>query len=118
MPNTGWQDVRTSGEQVDARALWTAVQQPRVKTVAIKSEEQQAILAMHRMRQQLAKFRTAQLNALRGLLTEYGEIMPKGRNGMKQGMAAALERVEQRLPAMVMETLREQWARVAIDALP
>ena len=37
----------------DARAIWTAVQQPGVKTVAIKSEEQQAILALHRMRQQL-----------------------------------------------------------------
>ena len=34
----------------DARAIWTAVQQPGVKTVAIKSEEQQAILALHRMR--------------------------------------------------------------------
>ena len=38
----------------DARAIWTAVQQPGVKTVAIKTEEQQAILALHRMRQQLA----------------------------------------------------------------
>ena len=35
----------------DARAIWTAVQQPSVKTVAIKTEEQQAILALHRMRQ-------------------------------------------------------------------
>lgn len=56
----------------DARAIWTAVQQPGVKAVALKSEEQQAILALHRMRQQLVKFRTAQSNGLRGLLTEYG----------------------------------------------
>ena len=41
----------------DARAIWTAAQQPGVKAVAIKSEEQQAILALHRMRQQLVKFR-------------------------------------------------------------
>ena len=46
----------------DARAIWTAVQQPGIKTVAIKTEEQQAILALHRMRQQLVKFRTAQIN--------------------------------------------------------
>ena len=50
----------------DARAIWTAVQQPGVKTVAVKSEEQQAALALHRMRQQLVKFRTAQINGLRG----------------------------------------------------
>ena len=63
----------------DARALWTAVQQPGIKTVALKSEEQQAVLALHRMRQQLVKFRTAQINGLRGLLAEYGEVMPQGR---------------------------------------
>ncbi len=33
----------------DARAIWTAVQQPEVKAVAVKSEEQQAILALHRI---------------------------------------------------------------------
>ena len=97
----------------DAQAIWTAVQQPDVKTVAIKSEEQQAILALHRMRQQLVKFRTAQINGLRGLLAEYGEVMAKGRHAMRQGIAPALERVSQRLPAMVVETLREQWARIA-----
>ena len=89
------------------------MQQPGVRAVAIKSEEQQAILALHRMRQQLVKFRTAQTNGLRGLLTEYGEVMPQGWAGMRRGMAAALERVSDRLPAMVIDTLREQWARVA-----
>ncbi len=97
----------------DAQAIWTAAQQPGVKTVAIKSEEQQAVLALHRMRQQLVKFRTAQINGLRGLLTEYGEVMPQGRAGMRRGMAEALARVSERLPAMVVDTLREQWARVA-----
>ena len=51
----------------DARAIWTAVQQPSVRLVAVKTEEQQAVLALHRMCQQLVKFRTAQTNALRGL---------------------------------------------------
>ena len=96
----------------DARAIWTAVQQPGVKTVAVKSEEQQGILALHRMRQQLVKFRTAQINCLRGLLAEYGEVMPRGRAGMRRDIASALERVSQRLPALVVETLREQWVRV------
>ena len=47
----------------DARAIWTAVQQPGIKTVAVKSEEQQAVLALHRMRKKLVKFRTAQSTA-------------------------------------------------------
>ena len=96
----------------DARGIWTAAQMPGIKTVAVKSEEQQAILALHRMRQQLVKFRTAQINGLRGLLTEYGEVMPQGRAGMRKAMPDALARVAERLPAMVIDTLREQWARI------
>jgi transposase len=96
----------------DARAIWTAVQQPHVKPVAIKTEEQQAILALHRMRSQLVKFRTAQINGLRGLLTEYGEVMAQGKVGVRKGIAEALAKLSDRLPAMVIETLREQWARI------
>lgn len=53
---------------VDARAIWLAV--------AVKTEAQQAVLALHRMRQQLVKFRTTQSKGLRGLLSEYSEVMP------------------------------------------
>jgi transposase len=96
----------------DARAIWTAVQQPHVKAVAIKTEEQQAILALHRMRSQLVKFRTAQINGLRGLLTEYGEVMPQGKAGVRKGIADALAKLEERLPAIVIDTLRDQWTRI------
>jgi transposase len=53
-------------DAADARAIWTAVQQPDTKGVVVKSEGQQAVLALHRMREQLVKFRAAQINALRG----------------------------------------------------
>lgn len=99
-------------DRQDARAIWTAVQQPHVKAVAIKTEEQQAIVALHRMRSQLVKFRTAQINGLRGLLTEYGEVMPQGKAGVRKGIVDALARLADRLPAMVIDTLREQWARI------
>ena len=96
----------------DARAIWTVAQQPNNKAVAVKSEEQQAILALHRMRQQLVKFRTAQINGLRGLLAEYGEVMPLGKVGIKKEIAEVLQRLSDRLPAMVIDTLREQWLRI------
>ena len=99
-------------DAADARAIWTAVQQPGTKAVAVKSEGQQAVLALHRMRAQLVKFRTAQVNGLRGLLAEYGEVLPQGRAGIRRDVPGALERVAERLPAMVIETLREQYARV------
>lgn len=61
------------------------------------------------MRQQLIKFRTMQVNNLRGLLTEHGEIMGKSRAALDRAIPAVLERVAERLPAVVIDSLREQW---------
>jgi len=96
----------------DARAIWTAVQQSSVKSVAVKSEAQQAFLALHRMRQQLIKFRTMQSNCLRGLLTEYGEVMSVGRAALNESMPGVLSRLSERLPAGSVNSLREQWGRL------
>ncbi|CAB3806665.1 hypothetical protein LMG28138_05826 [Pararobbsia alpina] len=48
-------------DAADARAICMAVQQPG-KAVAVKTEAQRVVLALHRMRQQLVKFRTMQVN--------------------------------------------------------
>src|ERR1700754_4374447 len=70
-------NIGNKNDPADARAIWLAVQQPG-KAVSVKTEGQQAVLSLHRMRQQLIKFRTMQVNCLRGLLAEYGEVMGKG----------------------------------------
>lgn len=72
-------------DAADARAIWMATQMPS-KAVAVKTEAQQAVLALHRMREQKVKFRTAQVNSLRGLLTEYGEVMGKARAALDKAM--------------------------------
>ncbi|KAB0630824.1 transposase [Burkholderia stagnalis] len=105
-------NIRNKNDAADARAIWLAVQQPG-KPVAVKSEMQQAMLALHRLREQLVKFRTMQSNGLRGLLTEYGEVMSKGRAKLDKEIPAALERIAERLPAVLIDTLREQWNGLA-----
>lgn len=100
-------------DAADARAIYMAAQQPEVKSVAVKSEGQQAVLAMHRIRQQLVKVRTAQVNELRGLLGEYGEVFGLGRKAFDAGMKAALERLAERLPVPLIDTLRDQWNELA-----
>ncbi|CAN7202819.1 IS110 family transposase [Trinickia sp. LjRoot230] len=102
-------NIRNKNDAADARAIWLAVQQPS-KPVAVKTEMQQAMLALRRMREQLVKFRTMQSNGLRGLLTEYGEVMSKGRAKLDREILVALERLAQRLPAALIDTLREQWS--------
>lgn len=56
----------------DAEAIAIASRQPTMRYVAIKSVEQQSILAWHRMREGWKEERTALLNRLRGLLGEFG----------------------------------------------
>lgn len=105
-------NIRNKNDAADARAIWLAVQQPG-KPVAVKTEMQQAMLALHRMREQLVKFRTMQINSLRGLLTEYGEVMSKGRAALSKEIPAVLGRIAPRLPGALIDTLREQWNGLA-----
>ncbi len=88
-------NIRNKSDAADAKAIWLAVQQP-CKAVAIKTEMQQAVLMMHRQREQLVKFRTMQINGLRGMLAEFGEAMGKGRSALGKaipGCAYARRRV-------------------------
>lgn len=55
---------------------------------------------------------SARINDLSGLLTAFGEVMPHGCAGIKRHMPGALWRLPDRLLAMVIETLREQYARL------
>jgi transposase len=80
--------------------------------VGLKSEAQQAVLMLHRMRQQLVKMRTMQVNELRGLLYELGAELPRGRQRGIERMGGELERLERVLPAVVVETLRQQLKRI------
>jgi|APTNR8051073442_1049403.scaffolds.fasta_scaffold14400_2 transposase len=99
-------------DAADAQAIWEAAQRPERRFVAVKTEQQQAVLMMHRMREQLVKMRTMQINQLHGLLAEFGVILPVGREKMMAQLPQALARLEDTLPAMVLETLREQRARL------
>ena len=65
-------------DAADAEAICEAVSRPSMRFVAVKNVAQQALLAMHRVRQGFIKARTAQANQIRGLLGEYGLIIPQG----------------------------------------
>ena len=63
-------------DAADAQAIWSAAQQPQMRWVPLKSEEQQAVLSLHRVRAQWVKVRTETVNGLRGLLYEFGVVLP------------------------------------------
>lgn len=96
---------RGKNDAADAAAICEAVQRPNMRFVPIKSLEQQARLSVHRMRQGFIEQRTATINRIRGLLAEFGIVLPMKAATVRREAAACLED----LPG---------WANVAIgDAL-
>lgn len=100
-------------DAADARAIWTAVQHPGMRTVAAKTEDQQAMLALHRMRALLVKFRTMQVNQLRGLLYEFGATFRAGRVAGLAEIRARMSELECALPGMMVSSLQDQLNRIA-----
>ena len=81
---------RNKTDAADAQAIWTASRQPGVTFRSLKTEAQQVVLALHRMRAQLMKMRIMQTNELRGLLYEVRRRAIGGARGVAEGAAAAL----------------------------
>lgn len=99
-------------DAADAQAIWEAVQRPEMKFVPVKTEAQQSVLMMHRIRALLVKMRTMQVNELRGLLYEFGSDLPQGREKGMDCVPKELARLENILPAMAMEAMRDQLQRI------
>ncbi|MGQ0653750.1 MAG: IS110 family transposase [Betaproteobacteria bacterium] len=102
--------VRTNKlDRGDARAVWEASGRPEVKWVAVKSEASQAVLSLHRVREQLKHMRRMQANQLQALLYEFG-VVTTGRVTSKslEGWVA-----EGAVPALLADTLGEQIERIA-----
>lgn len=107
---------RNKTDAADAQAIWEAAQRPGMKFVAVKSEGQQAVLTLHRMRELLVKMRTMQINQLRGLLYEFGAELPAGRQKGVARIPAELAKLEGVLPSMVIEAVHGQLERIhALD---
>lgn len=65
-------------DAADAEAICEAVGRANMRFVPIKNVAQQSVLALHRVRQAFVKARTAQANQIRGLLAEFGLVIPVG----------------------------------------
>lgn len=96
-------------DAADAEAIWEAVQRPGMRYVALKSEEQQAVLALHRLREVRVRMRVRLVNQLHGVMGEFGVALPKGWRVMLQQAAAVLgEPAGGPIPLMLKESLLDQ----------
>ena len=96
---------RGKNDANDAEAICEAVGRPNMHFVAIKSEEQQSVLMVHRARTLVVANRTAQVNQIRGLLAEFGLVVAKGAARLRRELPGILEDAENGLPALAREVL-------------
>lgn len=105
---------RMSGRQgkndaQDAAAICEAAGRPAMRFVPIKSEAQQAVLTVHRVRQGFVEERTATINRLRGLLSEFGIVLPLKAATVRHQAARHLEA----LPTIAQRALGDLLAHLS-----
>ena len=71
--------VKTNkNDSLDAEAICEAVARPNMRFVPVKGQEQQSVLSLHTARESFVHARSAQANQIRGLLMEFGLVVPQG----------------------------------------
>jgi len=96
----------------DALAIAEAVVRPKMRVVAPKTTAQQDVQALHRLRERRLQERTALCNQLRGLLAEYGCILPKGVNVMRHRIPELLEDGENGLSGLFRKLLAQGYQQL------
>jgi transposase len=90
---------RNKHDAADAEACCEAVQRPSMRFIPIKSQEQQSLLMLHRIRDRLLAERTASINAIRGHLAEFGIVAAQGARGLGELRGVIGDVDDHRLPA-------------------
>lgn len=101
---------RNKTDRADCLALLEAVKNPEIKPVAVKSQLQQAVQGLHRLRSRWMATKTARINTLRGLLHEFGITMPKGAVTALKQLPLSIDRPE--VPDALRPMLQEVFAEI------
>ena len=96
---------RNKNDANDAAAIVSAARDPEMRFGEVKTEAQQDIQSTHRIRSQLVRQRTALANQIRGLLGEYGVIIPKGVGHITNRMPKIIGNNEGNFSALMLDNL-------------
>jgi transposase len=97
---------RNKTDRADAAGLLEAARCESIRRVPIKTPDQQGIQGLHRVREFHKAQRTAAINLLRGLLREFGVIIPLGAAQVRPAVLLALEDADNELPMALRATLK------------
>jgi transposase len=90
-------------EARDAEAICEAVTRPTMRVVPIKQLEPPDLQALHRVRERLVKARTALVDEIRGLLSEYGIVLPQSLTKFRTSVVCQLEAAQATLTSLSTE---------------
>src|SRR6185369_16028320 len=96
-------------DAADAAAICEAASRPDVKFVPVKTVEQQGILALHTARSLLVKQQRMLANAIRGLATEFGHVVPKGLHNLEP--LVEFVDADEAMPAQARQAIAELYKR-------
>ncbi len=96
----------------DALAIAEAVVRPNMRFVTPKTTAQQDIQALHRLRERRLQERTALCNQIRGLLAEYGLVLPQGVNVIRRSIPELLEDAENGLSDLFRQLLAQGYQQL------
>jgi transposase len=98
---------RGKNDAADAAAICEAVQRPKMRFVPVKSVEQQSQLCVHRVRQGFIEQRTGTINRIRGLLSEFGIVLPLKAETVRRQATLVLEELPGRANLAIGDLLSE-----------
>lgn len=87
------QGKRGKNDANDAAAICEAVTRPNMRSVPIKTVDAQSILTLHRVRQGFVEERTATINRIRGLMSEFGIVLPQRAEVIRKQAQLAAEKM-------------------------
>jgi len=99
-------------DENDALAVAEAAKRPNVKLAPLKTVEQQGMQAIQRSRELLVHERVSLSNHLRGLLMEFGIVIPQGFAALYRRLPQILEDGENELPDLYRPTLNLLYGRL------
>lgn len=94
-------------DRADAEAIAEAALRPSMRFVSVKRIEQQDVQNLHRIRERLVRARTTLGNQLRGLLAEYGIVVPQGIAKLRQLVGEKLAEESEKLSSMALQSIEE-----------
>jgi len=98
----------------DALAVAEAAMRPNIKLAPMKGIEQQGLQAIQRSRELLVQERTALSNHMRGILLEFGVVIPQGFTSLHKALPEVLEDGENEVPDLYRATLQLLHQRLCV----